>query len=31
MKNKGDALAHEKQQMACSSPSENGKLPKLAY
>lgn len=23
MKNKGDALAHEKQQMACNSPGEN--------
>lgn len=23
MKNKGDALAHEKQQMVCNSPSEN--------
>lgn len=25
MKNKGDALAHEKQQMACNSPSENAR------
>ncbi len=25
MKNKGDALAHEKQQMACSSPGENAR------
>lgn len=29
MKNKGDALAHEKQQMACNSPSENARYTNI--